>query len=250
MDQNLLKILIGVGFPQKHAAVYLALLALGEGTAQDIARASRVKRPTVYTELVELERKGLVKKTKIRKKTYFVAEPPREILRELSARKEKFERNLPLLEAIRHAESSKPRTTFLDGAEGFRHIWQTIFRGGIKEYLIITDPREMLGFVKKRYITNAVIKEKLSRGIKSRQLIAFSEYAKEVLVKDAKENRVSKVIPHIYKIPFTTIIFGNNVAYISPITEDLLMVIESEAFAKTQRALFEALWESLPDRRA
>jgi len=103
----------------------------------------------------------------------------------------------------------------------------------------------MLGFVRKGYITGKIIKEKIKLGIKSRQIIASSEYAKEIIAKDKLENRASKILPHIYKTPFTTIIFGNRVALISSIQENMILIIESAEYAKTQKSIFEALWDRL-----
>jgi hypothetical protein len=52
-------------------------------------------------------------------------------------------------------------------------------------------------------------------------------------------------LPHACKISFTTIIFGDNVALISPVVEDVILIIESEASAKTQKSLFDILWLAL-----
>ena len=181
---------------------------------------------------------------KLKKRTYFVPADPAELLERLKTKIENFSKNLEALNKVRRQNVRKPQILFFDGAEGFKKIWQMLFESGVPEYLITTDPRAMLSFVHKGYITGRVIKEKLRLGIKSRQLIAFSEYAKEIIAKDKQENRISKMLPHIYKIPFTTIIFGDKVALISPAHEDIILIIESETFAKTQRSIFEAIWES------
>lgn len=153
-----------------------------------------------------------------------------------------------VLAEIKKPKSSRPKVFFFSGDEGFKKIWEKIFSSGIKEYCIITDPREMLGFVKKGYITEKIIKAKIKAGLKSRQIIGFSEYAKEIVAKDASENRISKILPHIYRIPVTKIIFGTSVAFIGPLSEDTMMIVESEAFAKTEQSAFEALWSFLPVR--
>ena len=54
------------------------------------------------------------------------------------------------------------------------------------------------------------------------------------------------MLPHTYKLPVTTIIFGDNVALIGPAIENTMLIIESEAYAKSQRSIFEALWDKLP----
>jgi len=103
----------------------------------------------------------------------------------------------------------------------------------------------MLAFVQKGYITKTIIDKKKSLGIKSRQIVASSDYAKKVVAKDAEENRESKLLPHQYPINFTTIIFGKSVAFISPNIQSMLLVIENEDFTESQLALFDALWDSL-----
>lgn len=99
----------------------------------------------------------------------------------------------------------------------------------------------MLGFVKKGYITERIIKEKVVGGIHSRQIVSFSEYAKEIIVKDFRENRKFKTLPPGYALPYTKIIFGASVALISPLRENLIFIVESESFAKTELTLFDAL---------
>ena len=246
MNSKIIKVLCKAGLEEKHAKVYLALLELGEATVQDIAEAADMNRTTLYPLLEQLEKQELVAQIIRKKRTYFFAESPAKLLGELKDRVDTFAENLRLFEPFQIHENKKSAVRFFTGAEGFKKIWRVIFESGIKEFQIITDPREMLGFVRSGYIKKKIISEKLKQGIKSRQLIAFSEYGKEIVAKDAKENRTSKTLPHTYKIPFTTIIFGNNVALISPSQENTMLIIESEGFAKTQRAIFDAFWDILP----
>lgn len=246
MNQILARILKEIGLSDKQAKVYLALLALGEGTVQEIAREAKLKRPTVYLLLEELESRGLVLAEKVGTRAKFIAEKPATLLKKINALSSLVAHHMDEFELLRKGVAQKPRLIFFDGAEGFKKVWNFLFESEEKEYLIITDPQEMLGFVRKGYITGKIIKEKMRRGISSRQLITFSEYAKEVLAKDKQENRTSKVLPHTYHSPFTTLIFGDSVAFISPAGENMMLVFESRAFAKTQRSLFEALWSLLP----
>ena len=247
MNKKLLKLLTENGLDLKEAKIYLALLILGKGTVQEIAEKSLLSRTTIYPILDKLKKKNLVTESKQHKKTYFLPEEPAQLLEKMKMKVDRFTSNLELLNNVRNKNFKKPEILFLNGAEGFKKIWQMIFKSGLKEYLIMTDPREMLSFVQKGYITGKIIKDKIKLGIHSRQLIAFSEYAKEIIAKDKQENRLSKMLPHIYKIPFTTIIFGDKVALVSPSYEDVILIIESETFAKTEKSIFEAMWETLPE---
>lgn len=248
MDTKLVKILTGLNLEPKKVKIYLALLEMGQGSVQEIAKKTSLKRTTLYPILNELRQMGLLYQTKIKKHTYFIPENPNLILEQFKARVDKLTKNIDALTTIYNKSKivKRPKTSFFSGADGFKKIWQIIFRSGIKEFLNITGAQEMTGFVREGYITQNIIKEKIRRGIHSRQLIAFSEYAKEIIIKDKRENRVSKMLPHIYKIPFTILIFADNVALISPSFENIIMIIESESFTKTMTSLFEALWNSLP----
>jgi len=46
--------------------------------------------------------------------------------------------------------------------------------------------------------------------------VCASDYAKDIVSRDAEENRASKILPREYAISYTKIIFGDNVAIISP----------------------------------
>jgi sugar-specific transcriptional regulator TrmB len=245
MKKALLKNLSLVGLTEDEAAAYGALLELGEGTVLDIAKKAGANRTTLYPILDQLKNRGLVSLSKTKKRTVYTPESPKVFLENLQGTVGRLTKDFEKLAVGKRG--NRPRVFFYDGAEGFKKVWKILLDSGVKEYLILTDPREMSGFVRERYITDWVIKEKVRLGIKSRQIAAYSELTKEIILKDAKENRVSKILPHIYKVPVTTIIFGDNVAFISTAMENYIMlVVNSEALARTQRAVFEALWDMLP----
>ncbi len=245
MNDIILKTLTDIGLNKKEALIYTSLLKFGEATVTEIAREANLNRTTLYAILEKLKNRGIVFKIKKRKKIHFTPEKPEELKRMTLENIRQFEKIVPELTALTQKNSRKPSVSFLDGKEGFRKIWDLILRSGLKEFLIIADPREMLGFAERGYITNTIIKKKIAAGIRSRQIAAFSEYTKEVLAKDREENRVSKVLPHYHKIPCVKIIFGDQVAVITPSNENMIILIRSEAYAKTERSLFEAMWEIL-----
>src|SRR3989338_2440788 len=117
MDKKLVKLLVEIGLDIKEAKIYLALLALGEGTVQEIAQKTGLKRTGLYPLLDELKKKKLVLEAKSKKRTYFVAEDPAEILEHTKSRVEQFAKNLELLNALRNKTAKKPRVLFLNGAE-------------------------------------------------------------------------------------------------------------------------------------
>ncbi len=242
--KDIIELVKNVGLSEKAAKVYLACLEMGEGTIQDLARQAKIKRTTIYYLLTELIENGALVETRRNKKSFYVATHPRDLIKFAKTRIRETEEALPLLEEKHHAIFEKPRLYFLFGPQGFKQIWDMIFAAKEKEYCLITEGESFLDFVKEKYILDEIIKKKKDLGIRSKQIISDSEYARKIVAKDARENRASKILPKtVGKLPFTEVICGNFVAFISPRFENNLFVVEDALFAKTRQSVFDALWE-------
>lgn len=242
MASEVTKAIAASGLSDKAAQAYLACLDLGEATVQQIAERARLKRTSVYYVIDELTRSGAIVKTRRNRKLYYIAENPSAVLKNARKRLQLFEELLPELEERKHSAIPRPRMYFLYGVPGFKQIWERIFDLPEKEYRIMTSGESFLSFVKEKYVVDEIIKKKTTLGIRSKQLITDSAYARKIVAKDARENRQSRLLPPQYPLPFTILIAGTLTAFISPRYENMLLVIESESFAKTQRSLFDALW--------
>lgn len=243
---ELLNALRGIGLSEKAAKVYLAALEFGEATVQALAKEANLKRTTIYYTLEELTRLGALLEIKRHGKTYYAPSPPSDLLKRARERIREFENVAELLEIRKDNAFKKPKIYFLHGSIGFKQIWEKIFTSRAKEYRMITQGENFLDFIKEKYILDEIIKRKKELNISSKQLITDSSYARRIIAKDAKENRVSKLLSPAYKLSFTEIICEDFVAFISPKFQDALLIIENELFAKTRRSLFDVLWNALP----
>lgn len=246
MKQFHIAALTDIGFTPREAQMYLTLLERGPSTVQEIARHAKLGRAGLYLTMDALLDKGFIQKRVVKGRAVLVASAITDIKDWVDRRNKDFARALPSLSALNKNQLKLPHIEFFSGSDGFRLLWQRLFASKCKEYCIITDAEHMLGFVNENYISGPIIQEKKRRGITSRQLIVRSEYAKKIIAKDAQENRQTRVLPHFHKVPMTTIIYGSTVALISPLRENLLVLVESESFAQSQKSLFEVLWENLP----
>ncbi len=231
------------GLNEKQAKLYLACLGFELITIQDLAKKSGIKRTTIYSLLEELEKIGAINIVKQKKKTYIKAEAPEILLEDINQKRDKFIKNLPYFKEIKKEPAPNPKFVFYRGVEGFKNFWRDLLNSGEKEWLISTSGKEFLTFVSESYIVNWIIKEKKKRGIKSRQIIADSRYAREIVEKDKNENRESRIIDRKFPLPAIEIIYGDKVAIISSNFENLLVVIDSEEVAKTHRSYFEIIWQ-------
>jgi sugar-specific transcriptional regulator TrmB len=245
MTETIVNALRNIGLSDKAAKVYLAALELGEATVQQLADKADLKRTTVYYTIDELIGVGALLETERRKKTFYLAVPPAQLLKSIEERLKEFESFVPLLESQKGTPPSRPRVYFLHGPAGFKQVWDKIFESGDKEYCIITQGENFLDFVKEKYILDEIIKKKRKLGIRSRQLICDSPYARDILAKDFTENRESKLLPPRYQFPFTEIVCGPLVVFISPRFENMLFIVENPSFAKTQKLLFDLIWNSM-----
>lgn len=241
-----MEIIKNLGLTTKGAKIYLAALELGEASVQQLAKKARIKRTTLYYILDELIEAGALISTKTGKKMYYVPEQPGMLLNNVKEKISNFEESLKLLEDTAGHIYKKPRVYFLYGSAGFKQAWDLILHTKEKEYRIITEGENFLGYVKEKYIVDEIIAKKKRLGVLSRQLITASAYAKRIIAKDSQENRVSKLLPTQCKLPFTEIITESIVAFISPRFNNMIFVVENDSFARTRKSIFESLWQAIP----
>ncbi len=241
---DLVEITKNLGFSTKAAKVYLAALELGEASVQQLAQASKLKRTTLYYILDELVEAGALIFTKTGKKTYYVPEEPTTLLKNVKEKISTFEDSMALLEEKVGYTKNKPRVYFLYGSAGFKATWDMILATREKQFRIITQGENFLDYVREKYIVDEIIATKKKLGVSSKQLITDSAYARKIVAKDIRENRVSKILSPIYKLPFTEIITESIVAFISPRFNNMIFIVENEAFSKTRKSIFESLWDS------
>ncbi len=242
---NFIEIIQNLGLSEKASRIYLASLELGEASVQQLAEKAGLKRTTIYYTLEELKNLGAIVETERNKKTYYIAEAPRNVLKRVKEKLWDFEQSLEEIESKKHSIFKKPRLYFLYGPSGFKQIWDMIFATPDKEFRIITEAGHFTDFVREKYILDEIIKTKKKLNIFSRQIIQDSPLAREIVAKDKKENRVSKIIPSHHKLPFTEVICHDFVAFISPRFDNTLFIVENESFAQTRRSVFEVTWENI-----
>ena len=116
-----------LGLSEKEAAVYLASLALGFASMQDIAERAGVNRATTYTAVEALEKHGLIKSKLEEGKRLYVSESPERFRalfclqrKELEEKEKEFLRLLPHVLMHAHPCGARPSVKLFEGEEGRR----------------------------------------------------------------------------------------------------------------------------------
>lgn len=245
---SLIKQLEQLGLSEKEAKVYMALLELGEATAQDLAIKSGVNRATTYVALESLVRKTLATSLVKKKKTYFIVETPLQILDLLYKDKEEIETKIgrakklmPELEMLERLTKERAKVKFYEGKEGLELIRKDIFRSGLKNFEEIFNINKALEWFPVSSEDHRQFYYK--KRIRGRMIVVYNP--KEPIPKLPmfwKEER--RYLPS-EKYPFNAdLMFYLNKAVLISLKDNLVaVVIENEAIVQALKTLFELAWE-------
>jgi sugar-specific transcriptional regulator TrmB len=115
-----------LGFSEKEAAVYLALLQEGQATAYKIASRSGLKKPTTYVILDGLISRGAAHKVLRAKRTEYAATDPVELFVRSRNRIAQVESVLPELRALAKNDAKVVQTTYYEGLAGVKEMYANL----------------------------------------------------------------------------------------------------------------------------
>ena len=238
--------LIDLGFSEKEASVYLALLELGPSTTTEISRTAGINRTTGYDILESLVNDGLVNlvgETKIQR---FVAESPEKVISFLENKiKQSQERLrqaqllLPELLSV-FSVKEKPKAKFYEGIERVKETFEDTLnaKGDILAYAVGADAFKAVG---EEYFKD-YFRRRVERNVKVKVICPDDPDTLKVIARDKEELRESVVVPRD-KFYFTTEtnIYNNKILIVSW-KEKFAVLIESEEIVDTQKKVFELAW--------
>lgn len=122
-----------IGFDEKEAKIYLALLKIGKGSANQIMQKTNIERRTIYDVLERLIQKGYASYHKENKTTIYVPTEPKIILQSLEDKKSSFESIIPNLSQLKERDENV-EVELLKGKDGLYTIFYDIFNSGKTHY--------------------------------------------------------------------------------------------------------------------
>lgn len=243
LNEELLANLRGIGFSKNEAAVYLACLELGPAAIWNIAKTSGLKRPTCYVLLEELVLKGYASSINDGKRTIYSVSSPKQLLRAVERRHERFSSSINQLEGIASKSPQKPIVRLFEGLAGVMESYNlSLEQPKGSEILIYGTAQIRLTYSD---FINEYLKKRVAKGISARALLPDNELSREVLLHDEAEMRQCRFLPQDKFDPVTEInIFGDVINYIAHSErEPFATMIESPSLAKLEKQRFELLWE-------
>lgn len=249
----ILETLQKIGFSDKEAKVYIALIRLGAQPVSIISERTEINRTTTYDIIESLTKKGLVSSIKKGSITYFKALDPKELLNYLEREKaenikkiEKQQREikllLPALISLENPESTKPKVTFYEGEKGLRQAYEDTLtsKETILAYANVEDMHKGLPNFFPDYYQRRGVENK----IHIKCIAPDNKISKERHRHDKKENREMILIPASkYEFSPEINIYEDKVLYASW-REKMAIIIKSEEIADFHKKMYQLCWQA------
>ena len=240
------KQLIELGFSDKEASVYLALLELGPATTSEISRVAKINRTTGYDILESLVNDGLVNPLGDAKIQKYAAENPDKVIvfleNKIKQSQEKLKMAYNLIPELLSVfnEKEKPKIKFYEGVERVKEAFNDTLSAEIEivGYAVGTDAFIAVG---EEYLRD-YFKRRVAKNISVRVIAPDDPDTLKVIARDKEEMRESYVVPRD-KFYFTTEtnIYNDKVLIVSW-KEKFAVMIESKEIADAQKKVFELAW--------
>lgn len=238
MNRGQISTLLELGFGEKEAKIYMALLSLGKGTVSEITRKAGLNRTTGYDLLNTLVQKGLASVTGKEPKQEYLAESPDKILDQKNEELRAAKSLVPQLKSI-HTVAGRPKVRFYEGKQGLIDVYEDTLTSSetIRAYATVDDMHRALpGYFPKYY------KRRADKGIHIRAIIPATPIGKDRATKDKSEARDSALVPadEYYFSPEINIY--DNKVMIASWREQLGIIIESAEIADAMKKIYELAW--------
>ena len=247
------KYLEDAGLSDKEATIYLHLIQVEKASVMELCQKTKIKRPTVYTILSSLSKKGLVSEVEEDKKTKYVAEPP-ERLKTYIERKEIFLKELkerftqdiiPQIKSLQRETGEKPIVKYFSGKEGIISINEDVYEGGSDgSPIYILYSKDLLDEIFKDQETDKYKKNRTGLGIKAKVLYnstkgdkASDELSERIKVDEKKYPFMADIT--IYRDKIRISILGKELSGI---------YIRSKDLADTLKSLFNLAFDNLKNK--
>ncbi len=243
-----------LGLSESEISTYLALTQAGALTVRELIVRTHQKRPTAYYALNGLKEKGLVHATGQRGAERYQAEDPKHLVTLLTLRRhelEDLERDvttlLPSLVAGHSGHESLPGVSFFTGELAMKQaIMETLECRG--QHIDSIAPADNFFWQVGQGFSARYIAERVKRGITTRNLWE-QPLRPEIMLRAYRGRSSVRILPRsmIGSFKTTTFLYDDTVMSISSLDAGFALVVRSEEYAATMRAIYEGLWGASTD---
>ncbi|MCX6807465.1 MAG: helix-turn-helix domain-containing protein [Patescibacteria group bacterium] len=242
-------VLANLGLSDKEASVYLAMLPLGATNVLKIARASGIKRTTVYSILDDLKQKGLVNIEIKGLKNLYLAENPERFNLTLKSQQENFRDALPELLDLYNLKADKGSIKYYEGLEAIKSVYEGMLRDvqPNDRYMVISDQKKWQKLDAKYFLNFIRRRGELNINLNIRLLLQDSKVARAHQKVQSQFNEKIKILPSGTDLNTNLVIIPKRVMIHQLVPPFLAVVMENKNIIKMHQEFFEIMWQTIPD---
>ena len=244
MENSLISGLTSLGFNEKQAQVYLALLRLGKGSAYAVSEQSGLKKPTTYVILDELVEKGAAHRIPRVSKRIYKPVPPETLLHDAEQRVHEMKQLLPSLKSLGGTKTEKMNVLHFEGLKAFKEamhyrIEEAFGKEIVGFYAEAKDMSPKLLDVCEEYNEFTAKSD-----IKLRAFVPDHPSLVSFRKTDALQKRTTYILPYSVYSSAVSIDTFSNVVRIILNRNNQVVIIENTDLAKTIREIFDFMWKN------
>lgn len=236
------QVLANLGLTKNKGLVYLSLLQLGTGSAQEIANKATLPRTTVHEILQTLLVLGIVNFSTHGRSRIYSAEPPDKLKYLLKDKEKQLESVLPEMFSMFNIGGVKPKTKFYEGVAGIKTVFEDTLTANNKVLCGILSMSDLFKIPGKEFMDDYTSR-RIKAGIKLKVIRSEINEVEEIWPNSSKELRELHYANRDMIFPMTMYFYDNKVALIGTEKENFGMIIESADFYKNQMNFFEVMWQ-------
>lgn len=232
-----------LGLSDKEAAVYVAVLELGESTVNPIAQKSGIKRTSIYYFIDHLVELGLIEVAVIRNRKHFKARSPEYLSVLQQQRLQEVQEAIPQFMSLFNSSTTKPKISYFEGPKQVQQIMLEELNHKLIRFIWpIKEITEMIGgapFMEK------LIRQHIQKGTVSK-IIRFPQQEVQYEGWQNTPNHTNREIRYAREgttFPMAIGVYDQDVvAFISSQKEGFGILIESAELGAAMIYLFEMFW--------
>lgn len=246
-DKHLLSVLENLGLGVKEACLYCAALKLGPSSILELARASGIKRSTLYSVVESLKEKRLMRREVRGIKDVYAAESPEHLRGLIEQRREALLDVLPQLSALHKLEGGESVIKFYQGVDGTKMVYLDLLssvRIG-EDYLVLSDLDIWQELGKDFFLDFTRKRGKMD--IKVRMILTDSALARERKGPKRQPNERTRLLKAGTKLTTNLVIIPRKVFIHQLVAPVMGVIIENPHIIRMHREMFELIWSGLRD---
>lgn len=245
LSEKLTKVLGEVGLDQNESAVYLSSLSLGQATILQIARASGLKRTTVYSLVESLSQKGLMSIEVRGFKKLYVPEDPANLELVLEKRKKRFHESLPEFQALYNLKGGEGFIRYYEGLTAVKGVYESLIKEirPHEEYLVVSAQEKVFS-LDEAYFQDFV-ERRAKLDINIRLLLEDSEIARRHKQFERNYNETIKILPKETCLSTNLVITPQRILIHQLSLPIIGIVIENKSIIQMHKEFFEIMWRAM-----